>query len=175
MRNTKGHFSFTHSISNEGGNIMYIDFHDKTNSVSADIIDSLQRLSLCPTTQERISDEAAVSVNFVSNKESQELNRNYRQQDKPTYVISLAVQGRVEGETPIVGEEIPLVLGDIVVSIDKAEEQAKDYDHSFERELAFLTIHGFLHLLGYDHMNKDEEKVMFQKQEDILGAFGIER
>ncbi|HLQ71844.1 MAG TPA: rRNA maturation RNase YbeY, partial [Bacillota bacterium] len=102
-------------------------------------------------------------------------NRNYRQQDKPTDVISFALQERVEGETPIVGEDIPLVLGDIVVSIDKAEEQAKDYDHSFERELAFLTIHGFLHLLGYDHMNKDEEKVMFQKQEDILGAFGIER
>ena len=154
---------------------MYIDFHDKTKSVSADIIDLLQRLLLFAAKQESISDEAEVSVNFVSNKEIQELNRNYRQQDKPTDVISFALQERVEGETPIVGEDIPLVLGDIVVSIDKAEEQAKDYDHSFERELAFLTIHGFLHLLGYDHMNKDEEKVMFQKQEDILGAFGIER
>src|SRR5699024_462682 len=154
---------------------MHIDFHDKTKSVSADIIDLLQRLLMFSAKQEGISGEAEVSVNFVSNKEIQELNRNYRQQDKPTDVISFALQERVEGETPIVGEDIPLVLGDIVVSIDKAEEQAKDYDHSFERELAFLTIHGFLHLLGYDHMNKDEEKVMFQKQEDILGAFGIER
>jgi len=154
---------------------MHIDFHDKTKSVSADIIDLLQRLLMFSAKQEGISGEAEVSVNFVSNKEIQELNRNYRQQDKPTDVISFALQERVEGETPIVGEDIPLVLGDIVVSVEKAEEQAKDYDHSFERELSFLIIHGFLHLLGYDHSHEDEEKLMFQKQEDILGAFGIGR
>ncbi|HLQ72248.1 MAG TPA: rRNA maturation RNase YbeY, partial [Bacillota bacterium] len=83
---------------------MYIDFHDKTKSVSADIIDLLQRLLLFAAKQESISDEAEVSVNFVSNKEIQELNRNYRQQDKATDVISFALQERVEGEIPIVGE-----------------------------------------------------------------------
>lgn len=154
---------------------MYIDFHDKTKSVSTEVIDLLQRLLIFAAEQEGISGEAEVSINFVSNKEIQELNRNYRQQDRPTDVISFALQERVEGEMPIVGEDIPLVLGDIVISIDKTEEQAKDYDHSFERELSFLTIHGFLHLLGYDHHHENDEKEMFQKQDDILGAFGIER
>ncbi|HLQ72384.1 MAG TPA: rRNA maturation RNase YbeY [Bacillota bacterium] len=154
---------------------MYIDFHDKTKSVPADIIDLLQRLLIFAAGEEGVSGEAEVSINFVSNKEIQELNRNYRQQDRPTDVISFALQERVEGELPIVGEDIPLVLGDIVISIDKATEQAEDYDHSFERELSFLTIHGFLHLLGYDHLHEKEEKAMFQKQEEILGAFGIER
>src|SRR5699024_10918508 len=144
-------------------------------SVPADIIDLLQRLLIFAAGEEGVSGEAEVSINFVSNKEIQELNRNYRQQDRPTDVISFALQERVEGELPIVGEDIPLVLGDIVISIDKATEQAEDYDHSFERELSFLTIHGFLHLLGYDHLHEKEEKAMFQKQEEILGAFGIER
>src|SRR5699024_8021397 len=138
-------------------------------------IDLLERLWLFAAGEEGISGEAEVSINFVSNKEIQELNRNYRQQDQPTDVISFALQEKVEGEMPIVGEDIPLVLGDIVISIDKTKEQAKEYDHSFERELSFLTIHGFLHLIGYDHLHEEEEKVMFQKQENILGAFGIER
>ncbi|HLR03852.1 MAG TPA: rRNA maturation RNase YbeY [Virgibacillus sp.] len=154
---------------------MYIDFHDKTKSVPAETIDLLQRLLLFTAKEEGITLEAEVSVNFVSDREIQELNRNYRQQDRPTDVISFALQERVEGETPIVGEDIPLVLGDIVISIDKAWEQSKDYDHSFERELSFLTIHGFLHLLGYDHIQEEDEKIMFQKQDAILGAFDIER
>lgn len=154
---------------------MHIDFHDRTKSVPTEVIDLLQRLLLFTSEREGISGEAEVSINFVTDKEIQELNRNYRQQDKPTDVISFALQERAEGELSIVGEDIPLVLGDIVISVDKAHEQAKDYDHSFERELSFLTIHGFLHLLGYDHIHEEEEKVMFQKQEDILGAFGIER
>jgi len=67
------------------------------------------------------------------------------------------------------------VLGDIVISVDKAKEQAVEYNHSLERELGFLTVHGFLHLLGYDHMTEEDEKKMFQKQEAILEEFGLER
>lgn len=154
---------------------MYIDFHDKTKSVPTEMIDLLQRLLLFASEREDVPFEAEVSINFVSNKEIRELNRNYRQQDSSTDVISFAMQEKVEGEAPIIGEDIPLMLGDIVISIEKAEEQAQDYEHSFERELSFLTIHGFLHLLGYDHLHTDEEKVMLQKQNDILGAFDIER
>lgn len=154
---------------------MYIDFHDKTKSVPTDYIDLLQRLLIFTAEKEGISKEAEVSINFVDNKEIQELNRNYRQKDVPTDVISFALQETVEGELDIIGENIPLALGDIVISVDKAKEQAVDYDHSFERELAFLTIHGFLHLLGYDHMNEEDEEKMFAKQEEILGEFGIER
>lgn len=154
---------------------MSIDFHDGTKRVPSDMIDVLHRLLLFASKQENIPDEAELSINFVTNQEIREINRNYRQNDRATDVISFAMQEKIEGEMAIMDEDMPLVLGDIVISIDKAHEQAKTYDHSFERELAFLTIHGFLHLLGYDHMHHEEEKIMMQKQEDILGTFGIER
>lgn len=154
---------------------MYIDFHDQTNSVPTDYIDMLQRLLIFTAKKEAISMEAEVSINFVNNSEIQEINRNYRQLNKPTDVLSFAMQEQADDELDIVGEDIPLVLGDIVISVEKAEEQAKDYDHSLERELGFLTVHGFLHLLGYDHMDKEDELKMFKRQEEILGEFGIER
>ncbi|MFD1038516.1 rRNA maturation RNase YbeY [Virgibacillus byunsanensis] len=154
---------------------MHIDFHDQTNSVPSDYIDLIQRLITFAAEKETVSKEAELSINFVDNKEIQELNRNYRQQNKPTDVISFALQESVDGEVNIVGEDIPLVLGDIVISVDQAKEQAEDYNHSFERELGFLAVHGLLHLLGYDHMNKDDEVNMFQKQEEILGEFGLGR
>lgn len=98
------------------------------------------------------------------------LNRDYRGKDQPTDVITFALE---DGEDVILGQE--RVLGDIYISIDRALEQACSYGHSLKRELSFLAIHGFLHLLGYDHMTKEEEVVMFQKQELILGEFGITR
>ncbi|AXI09489.1 rRNA maturation RNase YbeY [Oceanobacillus sp. 143] len=154
---------------------MYIDFIDKTKSVPSDYIDLLHRLINFAAEQEGISSEAEISINFVENKEIQELNRNYRQKDAPTDVISFAMQESLDNEIEIIGEELPLTLGDIVISIDKAKEQAADYNHSFERELAFLAVHGFLHLLGYDHMNKADEEKMFKRQDELLGEFGIER
>ncbi|TMN20995.1 rRNA maturation RNase YbeY [Lentibacillus cibarius] len=154
---------------------MHIDFHDETTSIQADYIDLLQRLLIFAAEKEVVASEAELSVIFVSNKEIQEINRNYRQQDKPTDVISFAMQENTDDEVEIIGDDLPLVLGDIVISVDKAKEQAEAYGHSLERELGFLTVHGFLHLLGYDHMNKEDETKMFQKQDDILGEFGIER
>jgi len=154
---------------------MHIDFHDQTKSVPTDDIDLLQRLIIFTAEREGVSREAEMSVNFVDNKEIQELNRNYRQQDKTTDVISFALQESVEGELDIVGEDIPLVLGDIVISVDKAKGQAMEYNHSLERELGFLTVHGFLHLLGYDNMTEEDEKKVFQKQEAIIKEFGLER
>lgn len=154
---------------------MHIDFHDQTRSVLTDHIDLLQRLVSFAAKKESVSREAELSINFVDNKEIQELNRNYRQQNQPTDVISFALLESVDGEMDIVGKDIPLVLGDIVISTDKAQEQATAYNHSLERELGFLAVHGFLHLLGYDHMNTEDEKQMFQKQELILEEFGLER
>ncbi|WP_077621470.1 rRNA maturation RNase YbeY [Sediminibacillus massiliensis] len=154
---------------------MHIDFHDETNSVPTDSIDMIQRLLSFAAEQEDITPESEVSVNFVDNREIQVINRNYRQQDKPTDVISFALQEEGEGEMKIIGEDIPAVLGDIVISVDKAKEQAEEYQHSFERELGFLALHGFLHLLGYDHMKKEEEEKMFQRQKEILDGFGLKR
>ncbi|MCR3891142.1 rRNA maturation RNase YbeY, partial [Bacillus paralicheniformis] len=80
-----------------------------------------------------------------------------------------------EGEIEIIGADMPPVLGDIIISADKAREQAEEYGHSLMRELGFLTVHGFLHLLGYDHMTEEEEKEMFTKQKDILNRYGLSR
>nr|WP_237475763.1 rRNA maturation RNase YbeY [Virgibacillus massiliensis] len=135
----------------------------------------IQRLVTFAAEKEGITQEAEVSINFVSNKEIQEINRNYRQKNTPTDVISFAMQETGEGEIDIIDEDLPLLLGDIVISIEKAKEQAEEYNHSLERELGFLTIHGFLHLLGYDHMSKEDEQNMFAKQDQLLGEFGIER
>ena len=114
--------------------------------------------------------ELEFSVIIVDNKKIHEINREYRKIDRPTDVISFALEDN---------EEIQFdhyrVLGDIYISIDKVREQAKTYGHSEKRELAFLTIHGFLHLLGYDHMKPEEEKIMFARQEEILNGFGITR
>ncbi len=112
---------------------------------------------------------------FVSNKRIQEINHQYRSKDQVTDVISFAMEDSVEGEQVVIGDNLPRLLGDIYISIDKCRAQASEYKHSFERELVFLALHGFLHLLGYDHMTKADEEVMFKLQEEILNANQIKR
>lgn len=114
-------------------------------------------------------EEALFNVIIVDNDKIHEINKAYRNVDRVTDVISFALE-----DEPFVNLDIR-VLGDIYISYDKAKEQSKEYGHSLERELSFLTIHGLLHLLGYDHMEKEEEKIMFEKQELILNEFGISR
>lgn len=104
------------------------------------------------------------NIIFVDNKKIKELNKEYRNIDKETDVISFALEDEKE-------ENIYLekrMLGDIYISVDKAKSQAHDYGHSLTREISFLAVHGLLHLLGYDHMNKKDEEIMFSKQELIL-------
>lgn len=113
---------------------------------------------------------ANFNVIFVDNDYIHKLNKEYRNVDRPTDVISFALEDNKEEELSNVR-----MLGDIYISIDKAREQALEYGHSLRRELSFLSVHGILHLLGYDHMKKEDEKVMFAKQEEILNAKKIER
>ena len=109
------------------------------------------------------------NVIIVDNEYIHKLNLEYRGIDRPTDVISFALEDYEDIKSDI------RVLGDIYISIDKVYEQAREYGHSNLREICFLMIHGFFHLLGYDHMVKDEEKIMFAKQEEILDGFGITR
>lgn len=113
--------------------------------------------------------DASFSVIIIDNERIHEINKTYRGIDRPTDVISFALE---EDENYEVKERL---LGDIYISIDKVYEQAKEYNHSIKRELFFLVTHGFLHLLGYDHMEKDEEKEMFTLQEKILDSYGVKR
>ena len=115
-------------------------------------------------------DNVEFDIIFVENKKIKELNKEYRNIDKPTDVITFAL----EDYQKVIYDRIR-VLGDIYISIEQAKEQAKEYGHSYLRELSFLMIHGFLHLLGYDHVNDEEEKIMFEKQEEILNEYGISR
>lgn len=111
------------------------------------------------------------NVIIVDNDFIHELNKNYRNIDRETDVITFALEDEKDMVAPV-GER---VLGDIYISIDKAISQAEEYGHSLLRELSFLAVHGFYHLLGYDHMTEEEEKVMFSKQEEVLHECEIER
>lgn len=111
------------------------------------------------------------NVIIVDNNYIHELNRDYRHIDRETDVITFAL----EDEKDMVVPDGERVLGDIYISIDKAKSQAKEYGHSLLRELTFLAVHGFYHLLGYDHMTKEEEEIMFSKQEEVLHECNIER
>jgi len=108
---------------------------------------------------------------IVDNNYIHELNKTYRNIDRETDVITFAL----EDEDTIILPSDERILGDIYISIDKARSQAEEYGHSLLRELSFLAVHGFYHLLGYDHGTPEEEKVMFGKQEEVLDAYGIRR
>jgi probable rRNA maturation factor len=116
-------------------------------------------------------DDVSFNLIIVDNEYIHELNRTYRNIDRETDVITFAL----EDEDSIVLPSDERVLGDIYISIDKAESQAEEYGHSLLRELSFLAVHGFYHLLGYDHMTEEDEKVMFKKQEEVLEEYGISR
>lgn len=115
-------------------------------------------------------EKAIFNIIFVSNEEIHDINREYRHTDRVTDVISFAL----EDNKDIDYEDFRL-LGDIYIAIDVAYEQAAYYGHSREREVCFLATHGLLHLLGYDHIEEEEEKEMFAKQDELLNAYGIER
>ncbi len=111
------------------------------------------------------------NVIFVDDKKIQEINRNYRGIDRVTDVISFALE---DGDDNV-NFEFGRLLGDIYICVPRMKQQAIEYGHSLKREMGFLTIHGLLHLLGYDHMTKEEEKIMFTKQELILDDYGLSR
>jgi len=121
---------------------------------------------------EDIGNDIEVSLSFVDNNEIKELNRDFRGKDKETDVLSFP---QYENQELIKEENNIVVLGDIVISLEKAKEQAIEYGHSFEREVAFLTSHSMFHLLGYDHDTEENTTLMRQKEEKVLELLGILR
>ena len=119
-------------------------------------------------------------ISFVSSERIREINRDFRNIDKVTDVISFALDDEEEDMDPIKNfmasdENFVTSIGDIIISVDRAKEQAEEYGHSLERELGFLALHGFLHLNGYDHQTEEEEKEMIGLQTEILTAYGLTR
>lgn len=150
---------------------MHIDINDEHNMLNKAQVDLLQKLLKFAAKREDISNNTEVSLSIVTNTEIQTLNKTYRDKDIPTDVLSFPMDDIPEQALL----NMPSMLGDIIISFDKVMEQKASYNHSFERELAFLTIHGLLHLLGYTHDHPTEEKEMFDKQKLILKEFGLER
>jgi probable rRNA maturation factor len=131
---------------------------------------------------ENVNTKVEVSISIVDNQEIHKLNRYYRNIDRPTDVLSFPL---VEFENYdsidrdlqdiYTSQKEEVLLGDIVISAQRAMEQATEYNHSFEREMAFLTVHGVLHLLGYDHLEEEDKKIMRNKEEAILFSLNIQR
>ncbi len=122
---------------------------------------------------ENILNDCEISITIVDNEEIHRINKKFRNIDTATDVLSFPLIDFNKEKLP--DKNIKVYLGDIVISIERAEEQAHEYGHSLNRELGFLTAHSMLHLLGYDHIKPDEEKVMFAKQEEILNMMGLRR
>lgn len=116
---------------------------------------------------EKIGTDYEISVSFVNNEEIKDLNTRFRGKNKETDVLSFPMDEEIdiEGQTPL--------LGDIVISVEKAQEQANEYNHSLIREIAYLTAHSMLHLMGYDHMTEEDKKIMRDKEKDIMKNLGI--
>jgi probable rRNA maturation factor len=154
---------------------LLIDCVDETNELTEQQMLEVERLLAFAAKRLNVEEHSEVSVTYVTNEKIHEINREFREKDAPTDVISFAMEELGEGEIELKGVDMPRILGDIIISVPKTKEQAEDYGHSFLRELGFLAVHGFLHLLGYDHMTEAEEKEMFTLQKEILNDYGLTR
>lgn len=140
----------------------------------------LEKTALCCLEEENIGVGCEINILITDDEAIRELNRQFREIDKPTDVLSFPMADISEGKIADEGADLDideglLVIGDIVISMETAKKQAEQYGHSLERELAFLTAHGMFHLLGYDHMESHEEKMMMEKQEKVLDRMGLKR
>ena len=143
--------------------------------ISGEIMEAVEKACLETLKYEEFDEDCEISLSFVTDEEIHQINRQFRNVDAPTDVLSFPQLTFEEGEEADVNENGEIVLGDIIISVERAKEQAEEYGHGLKREIAFLTVHSMLHLLGYDHMEKDEEEDMFRRQKEILEIAGIPR
>ncbi|MBU5294004.1 rRNA maturation RNase YbeY [Anaerosalibacter bizertensis] len=145
---------------------VYIDNRQDEITIDDELIELMEKVMKECLALEEKSLDTEISVSFVNNKEIQELNREYRNVDSSTDVLSFPMTDDFSLS------HIP-ILGDIVISLEKALSQAEEYGHSFNREVAYLTAHSMFHLLGYDHMEEDEKQVMRKKEKQVMKSLGI--
>ena len=148
-------------------------YFDETQAVSDEILRKMEEAAAYGAELENLDDERCeISVTFVDMEEIHELNKLHRGVDKPTDVLSFPQFEDVCEEAPEEGE---ICLGDVVICREKAAEQAEEFGHSFEREILYLFVHSVLHLLGYDHMEEGEMKVMRAREEKIMEHIDVLR
>lgn len=166
--------------------MIYVDNRQDKINVTEDFINNLEKVITFALKEEEVNVDCEISMLFVDNNEIREINNETRGIDRATDVLSFPMLDYDDkkvfkevylnkdfDETFLDGEE--LVLGDIVLSLERTLEQSKEYNHSFEREACYLVVHSVLHLLGYDHMEEDEKKIMRKREEDILLKLNITR
>ena len=166
--------------------MIYTDNRQEKIEVTEELVKELEHTIEFALKEEEVNIPFEISLLFVDNDEIREINNETRNIDKETDVLSFPMLDYPKDkafkdvyknyefdETYMDGEE--LVLGDIVLSLEKALEQSKEYNHSYKREASYLVVHSVLHLLGYDHMEEDEKKVMRKREEEILGQLDIRR
>jgi len=153
---------------------VYFDNRQEKREIDQKLLKLLESVIENALEREGIKIPVEVCISLVEDREIQSLNREYRGRDVPTDVLSFPLIDRDDLDKQV-PTEIEVLLGDIIISAERADEQAKEYGHSFQRELAYLTVHGILHLLGYDHSSPQEEKVMRAKEEEILEILQIKR
>ncbi|MDN6437772.1 MAG: rRNA maturation RNase YbeY [Lactococcus sp.] len=163
---------------------MYIEMLDNTGKVSDDMQQETIKLLNFAASFIHLPEHKEMAITYVLNDEIQKINQDYRGKDAPTDVVSLEYEPEqisfdADFDMPEALQaelaEFDSFIGELFISIEKAQEQADNYGHSYEREMGFLAVHGFLHINGYDHMIEEEEKVMFALQEEILTAYGLTR
>ncbi|MGV3024372.1 rRNA maturation RNase YbeY [Clostridium thermobutyricum] len=166
--------------------MIYLDNRQEEIKVSEELIKDMEKVIYFALKEEEVENECEVSLVLVNNDEIREINNDTRNIDKATDVLSFPMLDYPKGkvfkdvykekefdEVYLDGEE--LVLGDIVLSLEKALEQSKEYNHSYEREVFYLIVHSILHLLGYDHMIEEEKVIMRKREEEILNKLDIRR
>lgn len=153
---------------------MEILFNNETNiCIDNETFDLMKKCMIEVLNLENFTTNVEISLTIVDNEEIKSLNNMYRNINKETDVLSFPLVD--DFDSLKLEDDILLALGDIIISIEKAKTQANDYNHSLKRELCFLTVHSMLHLLGYDHMTEEEEKIMFEKQDIVLNKLNIYR
>ena len=134
-------------------------------------------LEECYKTENLTNSKLIITITLTTPEKIRQINNEYRQIDKATDVLSFPMFEKTELDEKIKKQEFlhEDVLGDIIISVQKVEEQAKEYGHSFERELSYMVVHGFYHLMGYDHIEEKDKIIMRPKEENVLSKLGITR
>ena len=153
--------------------ITYLDIEE--NEEYEKIIERV--LNKCCEEEGLIDSKLIITVNLTTPEEIKNINKKYREIDKSTDVLSFPMFEKDELDEKIRNNDFLYedVLGDIVISIEKVKEQAEEYGHSFDRELSYMIVHGFYHLMGYDHIQEEDKKVMRPKENKILNSLNIKR
>ena len=134
-------------------------------------------LKECYEVENLVNSKLIITVTFTTPENIRKINNKYRNIDRATYVLSFPMFEKDELDKKIKEQDFICedVLGDIIISVEKVEEQAKEYGHSFERELSYMVVHGFYHLMGYDHIEEKDKVIMRPKEEKVLNRLGITR